>query len=89
MKALVLHLADIGAGGKGLVAARNNHAANGGIFLKIRKGVVELINQLGVQGIQRLGPVEGDDPHGIPGFADDVFIGHWHFLFLAGRTVKG
>jgi hypothetical protein len=71
------HGADVGAGGKGLVRAGDDHAADVRVGLEAVEGGADFIDQLVVQRIKGLGPVERDEPDLATGFDDDVFVTHF------------
>ena len=77
---LLLHLLDVGAGGEGLVAAGEDHAADAAIGLEGVERLAQLAHQLGAERVQRLGPVEADDADAALGFGLDVLVAGQVFL---------
>jgi hypothetical protein len=57
------HGADVGAGGKRLFAAGQDDAADAVVGVKAFERLAQLIHELVVQGVELLGPVQGDDAH--------------------------
>ncbi|KAG1257743.1 hypothetical protein G6F65_015800 [Rhizopus arrhizus] len=72
----VFHRADIGARGKGLLAAGNDHAADVGIRLARPPCRAELIHQLIVQRIERLGAVQRQQADAAPGLDQYKRLAH-------------
>ena len=77
---LVGHFFDIRAGGKRLVGASDDHAADIRISLERGDGQAELAHQRAVERVQRLRAIEPDQADPAACFDDDVFVSH------AGRS---
>ena len=77
----VAHLLDVGAGGEGLVAAGEHDGADRRVGVEGQELLAELLHQRVAQGVQRLRPVEADQPDPAMGFDEDVFILS-HAVFL-------
>ena len=73
---LVDHLLDVGAGGEGLLAAGNDDGADAGIGIEAAQRVAQFRHQLVAQRIQRLWPVQPDQPGLAVGFNQDHFKCH-------------
>jgi hypothetical protein len=72
---LVLHLLDVGAGSKGLLGSGENDGANGGVGISSLESLVQLLNERSAQGVEGLGPVEGDESDlGDGGGGQDVLV---------------
>jgi hypothetical protein len=56
-KAVARHRADVGAGGEGLLAAGDDHAANGVVGVEGLERGAELVHQLVVERIELLGAI--------------------------------
>src|SRR5690554_1146477 len=79
------HLLDVGAGGEGLAGAGQYHAADVRIVLELVQGLVQLIQHLGVEGVQRLGAVQGDQTDALAGFDQNGFKAHVTTPIKRGR----
>ena len=55
------HLLDVGAGGEGPLVAGQDDRADRRIGFELVERGVEVADQRGVEGVERLRPVEGDD----------------------------
>ena len=84
---VIFHLANVGTCGKGFFASGDDDRANAVICFESVEGFIHLGNHLGVQSIQSLGPVEGDDANGSFGFSQYGFKTHDHSL-LACWAIK-
>ena len=73
---LVRHLLDVGAGGERLLRAGDQDAADAGIGLERVDRGDQLLDERGVERVQRLRPVEADDADAAVGFDDDGFVAH-------------
>mmetsp|Transcript_23312 Transcript_23312/g.40485 ORF Transcript_23312/g.40485 Transcript_23312/m.40485 type:complete len:241 (+) Transcript_23312:2883-3605(+) len=73
---LVLHHLDVGAGGKRLFRAGDDDAPHLVIGLRGAHGIRHFAHQLVIEGIQRLGPVQGHLGDVVFYFDDDRLIGH-------------
>ncbi len=62
MIGLVRHLLDVGAGGERLVGAGEQDAADAGVGIEAVDARPELLEQGGIERIERLRPVEPDHP---------------------------
>ena len=85
-KVVAGHGTNVGPSGKGFFAAGDDHAANGGVgVIGLERGA-QLVHQLAVQGIELLGPVEGDHPDlvGVGGGLDGL-VGHG----VSGKNGQG
>ncbi|MCY1441842.1 hypothetical protein D9M71_581800 [compost metagenome] len=70
------HLLDVGAGGEGAAAAGDDHGTGVGAgFGGIQFGG-ELAEQLGVEGVQRFGALQGDQAHALFGGQDAQGLRH-------------
>ncbi|MOA05539.1 hypothetical protein D3C78_1251410 [compost metagenome] len=70
------HLLDVGAGGEGAAAAGDDHGAGVGAgFGGIQFGG-EFAEQLGVEGVQRFGALQGDQAHALFGGQDAQGLRH-------------
>jgi hypothetical protein len=58
---VVLHLFDIRASREGLLAASDDNSANSIVRLEDVQSLFHFVHQRTAQGVQRLGPVEGDN----------------------------
>jgi hypothetical protein len=74
--------ADVGAGGKGFVAAGDHDRADAGVGVEASQRGAQLVHQAVIQRVQRLRPVQRDQAgaHGAVAadFGEDVFVGHDH-----------
>ncbi|MHC2841077.1 hypothetical protein ACVINU_004011 [Bradyrhizobium diazoefficiens] len=87
-EALRLHLLDVGAGGKGLLAAGHDDAADGIIALEIVDGGRNLAEDAEGERIEHLRPVQLDDADRALAFDDDVFErAHAPPTLLIGRAM--
>ena len=73
---LVRHLLDVGAGGKRLLRAGDQDAADVGVGVERVDRRVELGDQRRVERVQRLRPVQADDADAAFGLDDDGFGAH-------------
>jgi hypothetical protein len=78
------HGGDVGARRKGLLAAGDDDAADAFVGIEGQQRRAQLVHQLPVQGIELLGPVQGDQA-GLaralaPDLGQDAFIAHGVFL---------
>ncbi len=71
-----LHLPDVRARGKSAFRAGEDDAANAIIRVPFFDNVDKLCKQFRVEGVQRLGTVEGDDASGIFDLHQNVFVLH-------------
>jgi hypothetical protein len=87
----VRHLLDVGAGRERLLRTGDDHAGNAGVRLERRDRLSELRDQRGVERVERLRPVEANDPDLAAGLDDDVLIGHGLLPAsrAAGRSGRG
>ena len=74
-EALVLHFLDVGAGGERLVGAGQHHGADPGLRLEGAERQVELLDQRAVERVQRLRPIEADEPDAAVGLDENVGVG--------------
>src|SRR5690606_39794217 len=72
----VLHLLDVGAGREGLLRAGDDDRADARILLEAVERRVELADELRVEGIEGLRPVERDEADLAARLHEDGFIGH-------------
>ena len=69
--------AQVGSGGEGLLAgAGEDYGADRRIARDDEEDALEIIKQGTVEGVQHLGPVEGDDGYGVFGFVMKIFVAH-------------
>jgi hypothetical protein len=73
---LVRHLLDVGTGGKRLVGAGDEDAADTGIGVEGLDRAEELVHQRDVERVQGLRPVETDDADAAASFDNDGFAAH-------------
>ncbi|MOA09478.1 hypothetical protein D3C78_1293100 [compost metagenome] len=74
------HFLDIGAGGEGLGRAGDQHAADGLVALEAVEHLVELVDELGIDGVERLGAVQGDQADSAGLLHQQGLVGHGRFL---------
>ena len=74
-EALVLHLLDVGAGGEGLVRAGQHDGADRRIRFECAERPVEVFDQRAVERVQRLWPIEADEPDPAVGLDENVGVG--------------
>ncbi len=65
-----------GAGGEGLVAAGDDDGADGLVGVELQQRLAELAHQRRIQGVQRLGAIESDQPDMFSGLDDDILVSH-------------
>ena len=73
---LVRHLLDVRSGGEGAIGAGDHRAALRGIGVVGGEGGGEVRQNLAVEGVQSLGPVEPDQGDGVVRFYDQGLKGH-------------
>ena len=74
---LACHLLDVGAGRERLLGAGDDHAADVVVGLeRVDRGGQLLVDQRGVERVERLRPVEADDADLALGFDDEGFVAH-------------
>src|SRR5690606_32079804 len=83
---LVLHFLDVGAGGEGFFGAGNDHGADRFVRIEGLGRGQQFGKDLGVQGVEGIGPVERNEPDLAAFFGDDCFIAH---VVLRGRYATG
>ena len=74
-EAALLHLLDVGPGGEGLVGAGQHHGADRRIRLESAERLVEFLDQRAVERVQRLRPIEADEPDAAVGLDENVGVG--------------
>ena len=72
---LLVHLLDVHAGSERLVVAGDDDAADPAIGLEAVECAIDLADQLGIERVQRMRAVEGDDPDLALGRDEDGVIG--------------
>ncbi len=86
-------LVDVGAGGKGLFARPGEQDdAHAGVFGKSLEGVLKLIEDLRVEGVQDLGAIECDECDVVFDVAEQGLVGHgvsWPMCGDVGQTAGG
>src|SRR6185312_5441256 len=75
-EACVLELLDVGAGGKGLLAAGDDDGADAGVFLEGLERRAQLVDQRGGERVERGGAVQRHDADPPLGFDQDVLVAH-------------
>ena len=70
------HLLDVGTGGKGLAGTGQHHATDVRVILELIQRLVHFIQYLGIQRVQRLGAVQGDQANALAGLDQNGFKAH-------------
>src|SRR5690554_6508573 len=70
------HLLDVGTGSKGLAGAGQYHAADVRVVLELIQRLVQFIQYLGVQRVQCLRAVQGNQAHTLAGLDQNGFKAH-------------
>ncbi len=84
---LIRHLLDVGAGSEGLGRAGQDDAADAVVIGHALEEVAQFAGQGGVQRVQRLGPVQGDDRIAVrAAFDQQGGIGVGHQALLSTRS---
>ncbi|MDT4841529.1 hypothetical protein FQZ97_753870 [compost metagenome] len=79
------HFPDIGAGGERLAAAGQHHGAGFGVLFGVVQFGGQFAEQFGVQRVEGLGTLQGDQAHARQGSRDDKGTRHLHVLRLHAR----
>jgi hypothetical protein len=85
-KGFVRHLLDVGAGGERLLGAGDHHAGDRAVGLELIDGGGQFAHQRAVERIERLRPVEPDQPDFVVGLDNDVLAAD--FLAAHGRISR-
>ena len=83
------HLLDVGPGGERLLRAGDHHRTHGVVVVELAEGRVELGDQLVVERVQRLGPVERDQADSARGARPGSSRKPWTPPLLAASTRRG
>ncbi|MCY1547698.1 hypothetical protein D9M68_837680 [compost metagenome] len=86
---LVGHLLDVRPGGEGLGRAGDDQAADPGVGFQAVQRLVEFGDQLAVQRVERLRPVQGDQADALAHLDQQGFVVHGRFPGGAGARGAG